>query len=286
MAIFTSRDVNGEAVTVPIVPRKQLPVKKKIAPQKDEALKKIERKPLDTEEVNDLNFFLEDLRALDENVNRADDLYNKIYGLYNNLTGGEYVPTRNIRDIAELVKSLVSARSNYSDAVQKRINLKKLLNDIEFRKSGGIDELGGDMVTQTARQIVSIVRQQAIEDNKSGVQQPKLTDKRTIAGKKRAMEIDALEARLSKSIESGEISMSKNDELVGTNEYVVTRFDPQREEFVAVDSRDGSIIKDFPKDRLPSQSVANIRNGIATLNDGSEIPVFDKFEYDDDYVED
>lgn len=245
------------------------------------------RKKLTDEDIEDTNFFLEDLQALDEEIKIADNVYNEIHGLYVNLTGGEYVPTRNLRDIAELAKNMISARSYHADVVNKRIALKKTIVDLKFRANGGIDENSSEMITNYARQIVSTVRQEAMND--SSFSKPKdyrSVDKRTSEGKKQNKEELLLEKALEEKIKSGEIVLGKNDKLVGTNDYIVTRFDTSSNKMVAVDSRNGNIITDFPENRLPESKISRKDEEAVTLFDGSEIKIYDSMEFDDGYVDD
>ena len=237
------------------------------------------KRSLTEEEVSSIHFFEEDLDALDDEVEEADKLYSEIHGLYANLTGGEYVPSKNLRDIAEIAKNMVSARSYHSDAVNKRIQLKKLIADLNFRNNGGIDENSQEAIQATARQIVALVRQE-----NHGLPTPKpVTDKRTAEGKKRSKEEIELEKTIESRLGSGQIVMGANDKLVGTNEYIVTRYDKANEKFIAVDSRNGNIIDDFPSDRLPKGKINKDNGDSVTLMSGDEIKAYDNMEFDDNY---
>ena len=240
------------------------------------------KRTLTEEEVSSIKFFEEDLDALDNEVEEADKLYGEIHGLYSSLTGGEYVPSKNLRDIAEIAKTMVSARSYHSDAVNKKIQLKKLIVDINFRNNGGIDENSQEAIQATARQIVALVRQ---EHHGLPSQKP-VTDKRTAEGKKRSKEEMELEKTIESRLGSGQIVMGANDKLVGTNEYIVTRYDRDNEKFVAVDSRDGTIIENFPADRLPKSKINKDNGDTVTLMSGDEIKAYDNLEFDDEYVDD
>lgn len=253
--------------------------------KKDQVQKVKPREDLTQESVTNLNFFKEDLEALDKEVVESENLYNEVHDLWSQLTSGPYVPTRNIRDVAEVAKTLVTARSGRSDAINKRISLKKTISDINYRATGGLDESGQEAVQAQARQIVELIRQEQIEARKAGVPsvpQP-VTDKRTALGKQRAMEEQELEKTITEKINSGAIVMGKNDNLVGTNDYVVSRYNRESNEFVAVDSRSGKIIEDFPKERLPKGKISRIGNEGAVMLDGQTVKLFDKLEFDDDY---
>ena len=246
-----------------------------------------EREDLTSDAVTNLNFFKEDLIALDKEITNSEDLYNEIHQLYSQLTGGPYVPTRNIRDVAELAKTLVTARSGKIDVINKRVALKKTINDLNYRNNGGVDESGEEAVQMQARKIVEIIRQEQLEARKTGgnsfTNPQQVFDKRTQAGKQRALEEKELERTINEKLNSGEIKMGKNDHLVGTNDYVVSRYDRSTNTFVAVDSRNGKVIEDFPKERLPSGKITRINNNEATMLDGTTVKLFDKMEFDDDF---
>ena len=241
----------------------------------------IKREKLTAESVEDINFFKEDLEGLDKEVNEAENIYGEIHKLWDNLTSGDYVP-RNIRDVAELAKTMVSARTYKAQTINNRIALKKTIADLNYRNSGGDTLEGTEQAAATARQIINMIRQ----ETPSSAPKSPVADKRTVEGKKRAQEEEMLEKTIEERLKSGEIKMGKNDKLVGTNEHVVIRYDTASEGFVGVDNRTGKIIKDFPADRLPDiKSLSKVSKGAAVMNDGNEIKLFDSLEFDDEYVD-
>ena len=243
------------------------------------------RPDLTSDQVENLNFFKEDLESLDKEVEEAGALYDKFSNLYNQIVGQEYI-TRSVRDVAELSKSMVSARSYRAQAINNRIALKKTIADLNFRSKGGIDTEGSEASLMAARQVINLVRKE-IGEPIGNTMAPKTIDKRTNEGKKRAEEESKLEDVLNKKISSGEISMSKNDNLVGTNDHVVIRYDKNTESFVGVDNRTGDIIPNFPKSRLPdAESLSKVNRNSAVLESGEEIKLFDKLEFDDGYIDD
>ena len=233
------------------------------------------RENITQEQASDINIYKEDLENLDKELVEADTIYNEIHSLYKNLTGGDYVP-RNIRDVAELAKTVVNARQYHLQVVEKRINLKKTIADMNFRQNGGIDEASNEAVTATARAIISMVR------SESGVE-PKKEKKISKSSKNDQIMLDNV---INERIASGELKLSKNDMLVGINDHAVIRYDRSSGEFVAIDERTGKIIPDFPEDRLPDKDKINrVSKGSVMLSDSTEIADFDpkEFEYDDDY---
>lgn len=252
---------------------------------KKHEVEKIEkhRPDLTSDQVENLNFFKEDLESLDKEVEEAGVLYDKFSNLYNQIVGQEYI-TRSVRDVAELSKSMVSARSYRAQAINNRIALKKTIADLNFRSKGGIDAEGTEASMLAARQVINLVRKEM--NGALDTSSPKVLDKRTTEGKKRAEEENKLEDVLNKKISSGEISMSANDNLVGTNDHVVIRYDRKSESFVGVDNRTGNIIPNFPKSRLPNaESIDRVGKNSAVLDNGEEVKLFDKLEFDDGYVD-
>lgn len=250
---------------------------------KEEENKKSQVKPRDTlteENVKDINFFKEDLECLDREVEESEKIYDEIHGLYRNLTGGEYVP-RNIRDVAELAKTMVSARTYRAQAVNNRISLKKTIADLNFRNGGGLNEEDSEIAAATARQIISIIR------TDPDAVKPVGSKKKNDPNKNKPEDEALLEKTINQRIKSGDIPMSKNDNLVGINEHIVTRYDSEHDRFVGVDRRTGEIVKDLPADRLPDmKSVSKVNKQSAVLNDGNEIKIYDSLEFDDEYVDD
>lgn len=242
------------------------------------------RPDLTSDQVENLNFFKEDLESLDKEVDEATVLYDKFSNLYNQIVNQEYI-TRSVRDVAELSKSMVSARSYRAQAINNRIALKKTIADLNFRSKSGIDAEGTDASMMAARQVINLVRKELGDVSISSA--PKTIDKRTVEGKKRFEEENKLEDVLNKKIASGEIAMSANDNLVGINDHTVIRYDKKTESFVGVDNRTGNIIPDFPKSRLPSNdALEKVGKTSAVLENGEEIKLFDKLEFDDGYVDD
>lgn len=270
------------AFTLGVPPRKpnKRPEDKKPTQQKTSVSK---RETLTAETVEDINFFKEDLESLDNEIVEADNIYNEVHKLWDNLTGQEYLP-RNIKDVAEVAKTMVSARTYKAQTINNRIALKKTIADMNYRNNGGGDLEGAEQANATARQIINLIRQ---ENGLTDVVKPQTTDKRTSEGKKRAQEEDMLAKTIEERLSSGDIVLGKNDKLVGTNEHVVIRYDNESESFVGVDNRTGKIIKDFPKDRLPdSKNLNKVNKEVAIMNDGNEIKLFNTLEFDDGYVDD
>lgn len=261
-----------------LTPKNNKPkVKKEETSKTPESIKK--RDTLTEEGVKDINFFKEDLECLDREVEESEKIYDEIHGLYKNLTGGEYVP-RNIRDVAELAKTMVSARSYRAQAVNNRISLKKTIADLNFRNGGGLDGEDSEVAAATARQIINMIR----SDPESVKREP--SKKKSTSDNKPEDEA-LLEKTINQRLKSGDISMSKNDKLVGTNEHIVVRYDSEHEKFVGVDNRTGKIIKDLPEDRLPDmKNLSKVNKKSAVLNDGNEVRIYDSLEFDDAYVDD
>lgn len=266
--------------TITVQPKNKNAAKKEPAAKTE--IKK--REKLTSETVGDINFFKEDLEALDNEVTESDKIYDEVHKLWSNLTSGEYLP-RNIKDVAELAKTMVSARTYKAQALNNRIALKKTIVDIDRRANGADDLDSNEAATATARQIINLIRQE-MPSQAAAAPTPK-ADKRTAEGKKRAQEEEMLAKTIEERLNSGEIKMGKNDKLVGTNEHVAVRYDAQSESFVGVDSRTGKIIEDFPAERLPDpKELSRVSGNSAVMSDGNEVKLFDSLEFDDGYVDD
>lgn len=236
------------------------------------------REPMTTDSVKDISFFNEDLDEMDKELQESRELYSEIHSLYQDVTGGDYSPTRNLRDIAELAKTLVSARTATADIVNKRISAKKVIADINYRNSGGDVDNENDLTIQTARKILELA-----SGNVAKEQTAFKADLRTKEGKKNKEEQDLLDKNVNSLIDKGVISLSKNDKLVGTQDHAVTRYDAEHEKFVAVDNRTGKIIPGFPEERLPSGSVARVTDNGVSLQNGENYAIYNELEFDNDY---
>lgn len=255
---------------------------KKESKKKEEPIKK--REDLTEDTIENVNFFKEDLESLDNEVAEAGKIYDEIHDLWHNLTDTEYLP-RNIRDVAEVAKSMISARTYKAQAINNRIALKKTIADLNYRNKGGADLEGAEQANLIARQIISTVRKES--GSNINTQKHLEIDKRTTEGKKRAEEEKMLDKTIEDRIKSGDIKMGMNDNLIDVNKYVVIRYDTKNDEFVGVDSRTGKKIPNFPKDRLPNEKdISKINKKSAIMQDGGEVKVFDSLEFDDDYVDD
>lgn len=266
--------------TIGIPPNNKKPIKKQ---EEKKSVIVPKRETLTVDTVENINFFKEDLECLDNEVVEADKIYGEIHKLWDNLTGNDYLP-RNIKDVAELAKTMVSARTYKAQAINNRISLKKTIADMNYRNNGGGELEGAEQANATARQIINLIRQEG-----SGISAPQkpIADKRTSEGKKRAQEEELLAKTIEERINSGDIKLGKNDKLVGTNEHVVIRYDTSIEDFVGVDNRTGKIIKDFPKDRLPdTKELSKVGKDVVVMQNGNEIKLFDSLEFDDDYEDD
>lgn len=244
----------------------------------------IKRQALTDDKVDDINFFTEDIVEMDNQLNESKKLYNEIHDLFAQTTGGEYVPTRSLRDIAEITKSLISARTLCADIVNKRTAIKKIVADNLSKKKGNTTE--NDIVNETARKIVESVNAQTISKAVSNmkvlptgevISKPSVDQTKSSTSKEEAL----LERSINDALNSGKIVMTKNDKLISVSGHVETQYDDINKKFIAVDSRTGDIIPDFPEERLPNSKVAFIENGKAKLTSGETVKVFG--EESDDY---
>jgi hypothetical protein len=253
---------------------------------------KVVKRNMTEEEVMDINFFKEDIDEMNKQYDETKQLYGEIHDIFAGTCGGDYVPSRNLRDMAELTKSLTTTRSLCVDIVNKRHAMKKNIVDIVSRRKGNDTE--NDVVAETARRIVECVNAQAVANAVNNT--IKLSDgtdyvKPIVNQECNTSDDDSdkLERAISDAIDSGSIVMTKNDRFIAVADHVVPRFDKDANKIVAVDQRNGQVIPDFPEERLPRSEVSSVDSSFVRLKNGENIRYLgedDDDVFDPDDVED
>ena len=241
------------------------------------------RKRFAEEEVMDINFFKEDIDEMDKMYKESQDLYNEIHEIFASTTGGDYVPTRNLRDIAELTKSLTTTRSLCVDIINKRNSMKKNMVDIVSRRKGNESE--NDVVAETARRIVECVNAQAITNAVNNtIKLPDGSDyvKPIVNQEHQASANDEqlLDKAIDNAINDGSMVLTTNDRFIAVADHVVPRFDKSSNKIVAVDTRTGGIVEGFPEERLPKAEISAMDSSFVRLKSGDNIKYYG--EDDDD----
>lgn len=235
------------------------------------------------DDVHDIGFFNSDIDEYNEQLVKAEHLYSEMHGLYEGLTGGDYLPTKSIRDIAEIGKTLVSARSLCSDIAHKRHQAKKNVSDIVAKRKGDDGEAGGE-IRETARQLVSVIHQEMAGMMKQKV--PVSKAKREILDAKRDTEIRELDGQIDKLISSGAIKLNAYDKLLDYDGHIRVEYDMGAKKFVAVDDRDGAVIPGYPKHDLPDVKIARSSKTDVFTSTGETYPIRGSIEYGEDGEDD
>jgi hypothetical protein len=149
------------------------------------------------------------------------------------------------RDIAEVAKALVQLRSLCSDTAFKRHQIRKNLSDIVYR-SGDNDNDNENLIKETARIIINELHGNYLKEA------PKQINTTTND------EVKKLDDTVKKYISRGDIQLSTNDKLIGLNNHIQYKYDRKNDEFIAVDERNGRIVQNFPKERLPDVKVVRV----------------------------
>jgi hypothetical protein len=220
---------------------------------------------LSNEKVRDITFFEEDISELSKQLVSAEDLYKDLYGVYSAFSGGKYSNIKSPRDIAELAKALVSMRSLCVDTAFKRHQVRKNLADIVHRSDGG-DVGDAELIKNAARSIIEEVR------NYGGTK-PLL---KQIEAESRIVSdeaMNALDSKIEEYIDSGDIKLSTNDKLIGLSTHIEFKFDKKKDSFVAVDNRYGSVISNFPEERLPNTKISKITRHEAITDAGDSYEI-------------
>lgn len=237
--------------------------KKKIAPYKKKDI------ALSHEDIDQASFFKDELDELNKMKYDADVLYNELHELFLKTAneGRNSYSNKGLRDAVELSKSLVSAKALSVDIVMKSHSIKKVISDTEFKRIGDDSEV--DAYVETARKIVSLIREQNVErfvEGKDSKVIRNITNEQIIESD----EIDMLDDRLAKEIEDGSIPMSKHDLMIGVADDIEFRYDKRNEEFIAINRDTGDIIEGLPEDRYPKGIIQSINSDVVILSNGEK----------------
>lgn len=257
------------------MPKKNIPNK-----TSDEVSKYNHETKLTEDTASDINFFSSDIDAMNQQLSDSEKLYDEIHGLYTNCTGGEYVPNRSIRDIAELAKTLVSSRQLCADIINKRYTIKKSITDIVNRKTGVADE--NEMAATIAREMVATIQAGGLVQSQF---KSVATSKSPSRDEQDTTELAMLDKAVNSKIKNGTIKMSTNDKLIGVSDYVEPKYNKRLGKFVAIDSRTGKIIKNFPEERLPKGKINMEDNDGVHLSSGEIVPLAPEDSQDGDGID-
>jgi hypothetical protein len=226
---------------------------------------------LSNEKVKDITFFEEDLNEMTNQLTSAEDLYKNLYSVYTNLTGGKYINIKSPRDIAEIAKALVQMRSLCSDTAFKRHQIRKNLSDIVHKEEPSGEFAEEDFIKNTARTILNEVRGY-MGGSREMYNMRQLDNQKFISDDVKT----ELDLKVNQYIENGDIKLSENDKLIGLSSHIEFKYDKLREGFVALDSRNGSVIDNFPKERLPQSSITRIINSEVITNTGDTYKILEE----------
>lgn len=243
-----------------------------------------EKKDLLTEEkITNISFFEEDVTNLEDQFNKSEKLYDEIHLVFDTVTkgiGGDYVQIKSVRDVAEIAKTLVTARSLCADILTKKHSVKKSISDtLSKRKGVDSDE---DIINATARRIVSCIAENKQMEKINSDTTVKTSSKQNVSPSDK-LRLDTI---VKQQMKTGNIKMTNNDKLVNVSKYVDYKYNNKLNEIVAIDTRNGKMIKNFPKERLPSEKIDKIDHDKVMLNNGKNLDIISSLEYDDTYSED
>lgn len=216
-------------------------------------------------DVTEVDFFLSDLGAFDEQIEKNEDLYNQLHGLLNVSTGNSAY-MGGVRNAAELGRTLASIRSTGIEAVNKRFQAKRSLADMEQKKKQLDIDKDNASTLETARLMLQAIHE---EDR------ARLTQGIISTQKKEFVDTSALDRRVDEALNTGGINLTRNDKAMKHAHRGVTfKYDAEQAEFVAF-SKDGQIIDDYPKERIPYKKVIKAEDGVAVCDNGDKIIIID-----------
>jgi hypothetical protein len=222
---------------------------------------------LKEEDVSKVSFFNEDLDEISNQLAKGEELYGELHATFSELTRGEYMH-RSVRDLAELGKTMVSARVLCVDTIAKRHAIKKTVSDVVQKKHGIDTEV--DTIKETAKAILLNIKQEGIEAY--GI---KTVDKtKNVVRKTSDDEKRKLEERVNRSIKHGDIKLSQNDRLIGVSDHTSIQYNKRSKRFIAIDDRNGAIIPGFPEERLPQVQVTRITDDQVYTSSGDVYSIY------------
>ena len=224
-------------------------------------------KMTDDEVKNTASFFANDVEECNRQLIESEKFYNSLHNLWDNLTGGDYMPTKSVRDIAELGKTMVSARTLSASIAHQRHQVRKNISDM-VNKKAGIDDDTVSGANATARELLLLIRRGA-----EPLPPPSHAQSAGNNQQSRERELELLDAKANKYIAKGAIKMSTNDKLVGLSGHVKYEYDKNKKIFVAINEQTGSVIANFPKERLPTGRITKMVDGVVYTSNGEIFPI-------------
>jgi len=215
--------------------------------------------------VDDIDF-TDDINSFDKQIMDNEKLYEEVHTIFEKIVqsttkGGIMGQVHQIKDIAEIGKTLASVRSTSIQGVNQRFTAKKTISELKMKRET-IDRNieNGDEIS-LARSLVK-----AINEEKQSLRN---------SSKSSNNEREKLDKVISENISKGNIKLTKNDmamkyDFNGIVDYV---YDSERDIFLAKNKQTGEIIQNYPLERIPKMRVVEQNGSYVITDNGLKIEI-------------
>lgn len=202
-------------------------------------------KEIENIDVNeDISFINEEIKKMEKHIKKNEELYDEVYEIMKktknmgvNVTGSGIRFKMNMRDFAELGRTLSTIRSSQISAITSKINAKKYINDFKFKK---VEKEGiKNDLSEMSRNIIDALHK------KTGKE-----DMREIFDIEDEVEdADISEAEIEELL-SKKVALTKNEQAMILDYKGIEVFYNETEECYDVYTKDGEFLPEYPQERL------------------------------------
>lgn len=184
-----------------------------------------------------------DLEKFDFHIDKNESLYNEIHNILKEYKSNSVKMTNaglrfrvNLKDFAELGRTLSSIRSAQVTALTSKINARKSLADLKLKEKG--NEEMNEGLSEVSRNIINAIHSEASNKNKEDNKELEVEEEKL------------LDEYIEKASKSGKVNLSKNEKaMIEDFKGINVFYDLDENEYV-VTNNEGEIIDDYPTERL------------------------------------
>jgi len=210
-------------------------------------MKKQNKDENDKSKILDINFFIDDIKLFDKNIDENEKLYEELHNMMNKLSSSSLYSGGKIRDIADIGKTLSSIRATNIEAINKKIMAKKTVADIELKKMQLDNDTDNSDFSRLAREMIKTIYTENVGNTKPFDVAPTYSE-----ANYSEKDIHELDKRVKKELEEGNIKLTKNDKAM---KYSLTgvnyKYDVNNDRVLVYDKVTGELIEDYPEERIP-----------------------------------
>jgi hypothetical protein len=209
------------------------------------------------QDVLNIDYFEEDINSFKDQKNKNENLYDEIHKLYKMILGDDESPSyKNLRDLSEISKTLSSIRGTSIEAANKLFQAKLAISNLELKKTQKNDESKSS--EDLARSIVAMIRSDS---------------KERVAQKTDTQSTKDLDKRISSSLDNGEITLTENDKAMRYAQKHINFVYNKHKKLIQATLDDGSVLEDYPRNRMPQGKIVDQKAGEVTLSTGIKLKI-------------